>query len=74
MSVRKGQARLRKLAEKITNETPLDEEDRAFLSSALKDIADGGDAEIALDVKANRGERKSEHVRITKRQLEFFLP
>ena len=74
MSIRIGQTRLRKLAEKITNETPLDQEDRAFLSSALKDIADGGDAEIALDVKANRGERKSEHVRITKRQLEFFLP
>ena len=74
MSVRKGQARLRKLAHKITNEMPLDTEDRAFLGSALKAIAAGGDAEIALNVKAKKGERKGEHVRVTKKQLEFFLP
>ena len=59
MSVRKGQVRLRNLAEKIVNGTPLYEDEKGFLSNALIEIANGEDAEIALDVKAKRGERKS---------------
>ena len=68
MRVRIGQARLRRLAEKITNETPLDKEDRAFLGSTLKDITDGGNAEIALDVKAERVKSKGEYVQVEKSQ------
>lgn len=60
MRVRDGQARLKRLAKKIANNTPLDEAERDFLSSALAAIASGGDAETALQVKAKRGERKSQ--------------
>ena len=59
MSIRDRQARLRDLAEKISTSTPLYEEEKEFLSTALIEIANGMDAEIALDVKAKRGERKS---------------
>ena len=65
MSVRIGQARLRRFAKQITNETLLDEEDRAFLSSALKDITDRGNIEIALDVKAKRVKSKGEYENVT---------
>jgi len=60
MSVRVGQARLKRLAKKIANNTPLDDTERDFLSSALAAIASGEDAETALQVKAKRGERKSQ--------------
>ena len=68
MSVRIGQARLRRFAKQITNETLLDEEDRAFLSSTLKDITDRGNIEIALDVKAKRVKSKDEYVQVGKSQ------
>ncbi len=74
MSVRKGQARLRKISKHIANGSALSEDDREFLSSALMEIASGRDAETVLDVKAKRGERKSEHVRQRKVQLKFFMP
>jgi len=59
MSIRDRQGRLRNLAVQIAIDAPLDEEDKEFLSTALIAIANGEDAEIALDVKAKRGERKS---------------
>jgi len=59
MSIRNRQERLRKLAEQIAIGAPLDEKEKEFLSTALIAIANGEDAEIALDVKAKRGERKS---------------
>ena len=59
MSIRDRQARLRNLAEQIAIGAPIDEEEKEFLSTALLAIANGEDAEIALDVKAKRGERKS---------------
>ena len=59
MSIRDRQARLRKLAEQIAIGEITDEKDKEFLSTALIAIANGEDAEIALDVKAKRGERKS---------------
>ena len=68
MSVRIGKARVRRLAEKITDETPLDEEDLALLSSALKDITDGGNKEIALVVKAKRVKSKGEYENVEKSQ------
>ncbi len=74
MSVRNGQARLRKISKHIANGSALSEEDREFLSSALMEIASGRDAETALDVKAKKGERKSEHVRQRKIQLKYFMP
>ena len=58
MSVREGQARLRKISKAIADELPLSKEDRTFLSTALMKIALGDDAERALGVKAKRGERK----------------
>ena len=72
MSVRIGKARVRRLAEKITDETPLDEEDLALLSSALKDITDGGNIEIALDVKAKRVKSKSEYENATEIDDTYF--
>ena len=72
MRVRIGQARLRRLAEKITNETPLDKEDRAFLGSTLKDITDGGNAEIALDVKAERVKSKGVYENATEIDDSYF--
>ena len=74
MSVRKGQARLRKISKDIANDLPLSKEEKAFLSSALMEIASGENAETALEVKAKKGERKSDHARKTKIQLEFFMP
>ena len=74
MSIRKGQARLRKISKDIENDLPLSKKDKDFLCSALMQIASGEDAELALDVKAKKGERKSEHSQQTKTQLKFFMP
>ena len=74
MSVRDGQARLRKISKDIGNDLPLPKKDKDFLCSALMQIASGEDAELALDVKAKKGERKSEHSQQTKTQLKFFMP
>ena len=68
MSVREGQARLRKLARMLAD-LPNPTEDTEFLSTALLEIASGEDAESALGVKAKRGERKGAHDRRTKIDL-----
>ena len=72
MSVRKGQARLRKLAHTLTA-LPSPSEDTKFLSSALIEIASGKDANDALGVKAKRGERKGEYERLSKIRLQNFM-
>ena len=72
MSVRKGQARLRKLVNFLEN-LPNSNEDTEFLKSALKEIASGKDANIALRVKAKRGERKGEYSRKTKIQKAYAM-
>ena len=72
MSVRKGQARLRKLARMLAD-LPNPTKDTEFLSSALSEIASGGDANAALGVKAKRGERKGEHDRLSKMRLQHFM-
>ena len=69
MSVREGQATLRKISKDIADELPLSKEDRTFLSTALMQIASGEDAESALGVKTKRGERKGAHDRRTKIDL-----
>ena len=71
MSVRKGQARLLKIAKLLESKSPIPADHRAFLVTALKEISDGGNAEAALEVKAKRGERKSKHVLNTKYTLHF---
>ena len=63
MSVRKGQERLKNIAAQISEDIQLSPEDKKFLVTALLDIYNGEDAEVSLDVKAKRGERKSTHVR-----------
>ena len=72
MSVREGQARLRKLARMLAD-LPNPTEDTEFLSTALLEIASGEDAESALGVKAKRGERKGAHDRWTKIYLEHAM-
>jgi hypothetical protein len=72
MSVRKGQARLLKIAKLLESKSPIPADYRAFLVTALKEISDGGDAEAALEVKAKRGERKSKHARDAKHTLHFI--
>ena len=72
MSVRKGQARLRKLAHSLTA-LPSPTEDTKFLSSALIEIASGKDANDALGVKAKRGERKGEYDMLSKIRLQNFM-
>ena len=69
MSVREGQARLRRLSNNVANDLPHSKEDKDFLSSALMQIALGEDAARALGVKAKRGERKGAHDRRTKIDL-----
>tara|TARA_B100000780_G_C21107833_1_gene447479 strand:+ start:1385 stop:1783 length:399 start_codon:yes stop_codon:yes gene_type:complete len=71
MSVRAGQAKLRKLAKHLHQGGELSVDDRDFLVSSLLSISDGEDAETALGVKARRGERKSKQAKDTKRVLEF---
>ena len=73
MSVRKGQARLRKIATQISSDAPLSDEDQGFLVTALQTIADGGDADTALGVKAKRGERKSHYARNTEFNKQLFF-
>ena len=72
MSVRKGQARLLKIAKLLESKSPIPADHRAFLVTALKEISDGGDAEAALEVKAKRGERKSKHARNAKYTLHLI--
>jgi len=60
------QDRLRKLSANIDNGVKLSDEDKCFLANALNKIADGEDANLALDVKAKRGERKGLYAKNTK--------
>ena len=62
---------LKKMSALVAAGDDLSQEDREFLSLALINIADGGDAEIALNVKAKRGERKSAAVRDNKITRQF---
>lgn len=71
MSVRTGQARLKKLALQITGDVPLSKSDRDFLTTALQNIASGMDAEHALGVKAQKGERKGKHALDSKVRRDF---
>ena len=71
MSVRKGQARLRSIAKVISSESQLSEEDSTFLVTAFRTIADGGDADTALGVKAKKGERKRPYARDTKLKMQY---
>ena len=58
MSIRNGQRRLRNIAQNLEGNMPLSEADKNFLIDALHKIASGENAEVALNVKAKRGERK----------------
>ena len=71
MSVRAGQAKLRKLANQLVHNKELPAVDKKFLVQALSDIADSKDAETALGVKAKKGERKNKYVRIRKFNLDL---
>lgn len=71
MSVRTGQARLKKLALQITGGVALSKSDRDFLTTALQNIASGMDAEHALGVKAQKGERKGKHALDSKVRRDF---
>ena len=73
MSVRKGQARLRRIATHISSDAPLSDEDLTFLVTALQTIANGEDAETALGVKAKKGERKSRHIMNTEFNKQLFF-
>ena len=64
MGVRQGQARIRAIAGLIAEGSPLSEDDKAFLVAALIDISNGEEAEVALNVKAKPGERKSKNQRL----------
>ena len=73
MSIRAGQARLRKLARQLAAGTDIGSTDLDFLVDALLKIADGSDAEIALGVKAKKGERKGSNVRKTKLNQQLAM-
>lgn len=60
MSVRDGQARLKRLSDYIDSITLPDEAEKDFIVRALRQIAAGENSEIVLQVKAKRGERKSQ--------------
>jgi len=74
VSVRKGQARLKKIADQIADDIQLSAQDKEFLVKALTKIYDGEDAEAALGVKAKKGERKSEYDRVTKFNKTLLWP
>jgi hypothetical protein len=65
MAVREGQDRLRKIGRVIESGAALSTEDREFLSIALIRIADGGNSDTELGVKAKRGERKGKIIKDT---------
>ena len=73
MSVRKGQTRLKRIAEHLSQDAPLSEEDRTFLINGLLEIANGAEADVVLEVKAKRGERKSHHSRQTAFNKQLFF-
>ena len=73
MSVKEGQKKLKVLAKKIYESTPLSDNEKEFLSSALTQIASGEDAELALNVKARKGERKSKSVQDALQNRQFAM-
>ena len=73
MSVRKGQTRLKLIAERLSQDAPLSVEHQTFLVKAFLEIANGADADVALGVKAKRGERKSHHSRQTVFNKQLFF-
>ena len=73
MSLRKGQTRLKLIAERLSQDAPLSEEHQTFLVKAFLEIANGADADVALGVKAKRGERKSHHSRQTVFNKQLFF-
>jgi len=73
MGIRAGQANLRRLAGQLAEGIDLGSTELNFLVNALLEIADGSDAEIALGVKAKRGERKGKHVRKTKLNQQLAM-
>ena len=73
MSVKEGQKKLKILAKKIYENTSLSVDEREFLSSALIQIASGEDAELALNVKAKKGERKSKSVQDNMQSRQFAM-
>ena len=58
MSVRKGQARLSEASVCSSRPYQIQQKTPSFLSSALSEIASGGDANAALGVKAKRENEK----------------
>ena len=73
MSVRKGQRRLRKIAQNLEDDRPLSKVDKHFLIDALNQIATGEDAELMLAVKAKRGERKGHADKLRKFNDQFIF-
>ena len=73
MTLREGQNRLREISKLLKKGESLSETDQSFLSAALASIADGGNAEVALEVKAKRGERKGKNDRISQTKGSFAL-
>ena len=73
MNVKQGQRRLRNIAQNLEDNIPLSEVDKHFLIEALKRIAFGENAELALDVQAKRGERKGEADQVRKFNDQFIF-
>ena len=71
MNARKGQTRIKKIANQLSQDKQLSTDDKEFLVKALIEISNAGDAETALGVKFKKGERKSKYVRATKFNLEL---
>ena len=73
MTVREGQRRLRDIAQNLEDNTPLSEVDKHFLIEALKRIAFGENAELALNVQAKQGERKGQADQLRKFNDQFIF-
>jgi hypothetical protein len=71
MGVRIGQSRLKRVAEHLDQNIKLSEDDKSFLVMALLNISNGEDAEIALGVKAKKGERKGPYARDAKIKMQY---
>lgn len=73
MSVRNSQRRLRNIAQNLEDNIQLSEVDKHFLIDALKQIASGENAQLALDVKAKPGERNGHADQIRKFNDQFIF-
>ena len=65
--------RLRLIALKIEAETPLDTSEQAFLINAFRKIGAGGDAEEALQIKGEKGKRRSSKSKFHEDRRDFAL-